>query len=1475
MVQPTFKFFVRVVAAFLFFTTFSVFGDDTFSALIQKGSYEKAVQYAENGLPQSKRTIAVWVDLATAYSKMGKKEDALEALKAAQKINPSEPTIFRAYGDYYFENKQFTDALQSYQKSYLLDRTAQAVEGIALSAAKLKDWDKARDAAESAVNLDSTLYEPRLILIDLFLKEADYQSAAGQLEFAVKKKPSRVLFWKQLSLCYDSIGNKQGLARADERIVALDKKDAAARHRLASYFLKEKKTDKAYELYKEIAVLTPNDQRPFEELYKIAKAKNNQKDATLYLKNYLLIDSTDASYYKDLGDLLYAQKDAEGALEAYRQALKLNPNITGLYKNYSSILIEKKLEDEAVKIITKAIDAKEADAKMLIALGDIYGKRKKHSDAVKMYQAALETDTKNISVLTSLAESQALAGDPKNAITTYEQVVLLNPDANDEYKQLGLLNMRLSRQPAAMESFKKYLKKTPADAETARNVGLYEYKKKNHAEAVKYLSMVKDKKFHTTEYLISLGDSYYSLGKFKEASDYFARVVAGKPDESVLKAILKPLGESMEKTGNMMEAANAYDRYISLPGVKDRDVAYKRAVLRESADQLAAIGMYNRNTSDYPDDYRNFMRLGLIHAQKKSTLSKSVQMLEKAAALVDSISTIWETMGVVYGKLNKTDKELYAFKKLLDLQPQDVQANKRVGLILLDKGQTSSALVNLEVALTGAPEDNEILLALGDGYLKTKRPKEASQALTKAAEIKPQDVEIRLKLMDAYTAAGMKEEADKEQDKLAALDKSIVSKDKKNIDSRQRLAQYSLEKNDLKTAYSLYQDLSSLTPEDSAVFKRLYLIAVKTDQPQNAIKHLKSYLALDSTSAGAYKSLGNLLYDRKNMDGALDAYRRAVKLDPAITDIYKRYIDIVLSKGLEKEAIEVINAAIKAGEADTKAYTALGDIYKKKKDWNNAVKVYQEVLKKDARNVEVLTSLARCQAAGGDTRNAVITYEQVVLINSNASTEYKELGDLHMKLKNEENGVEAYKKYLKKNTRDEETARTVGLYEYKENNYKQALTYLNMVGSDKLRDVQFHAALGLSYYHVENFRKAAEMLAQVQAMNPSSTIRRETIRPLAESYEKAHMNKEAADAYHEYTLLAGIRDDDASYKKAFLREKTDRAGALKIYNSNTSLFPNDYRNFLRLGLIYAQEKDNLKESAAMLSKASELIDTLPIIWQTLGLVHGKLGNETQELSAYKKLLALTPQELEANKRVGTILLKQGKTADALAALEIALTVAPEDVDIMMLLAQGYEKTNRPKQAIELLSKAKEKKKTDSGIRMQLYKLYKNMGQGKKAEEEIKGLVALTKDVEHRKIYAVDLINQKRFEEATSQVKAIRESAPMNVDGLMLLAAIQLAQNNLTEAIETYKMVSYVDDAYAPAFSARADIYLKQNQVSRAKEYYQKALKFNARYAPAELGLARVAKANKDAASYQRHLNKAKTLDPQNEQVLLELKGTEN
>ncbi|MGD9200468.1 MAG: tetratricopeptide repeat protein, partial [Chitinispirillia bacterium] len=427
-------------------------------------------------------------------------------------------------------------------------------------------------------------------------------------------------------------------------------------------------------------------------------------------------------------------------------------------------------------------------------------------------------------------------------------------------------------------------------------------------------------------------------------------------------------------------------------------------------------------------------------------------------------------------------------------------------------------------------------------------------------------------------------------------------------------------------------------------------------------------------------------------------------------------------------------------------------------------------------------------------------------------------------------------------------------------NYKEAVEYLEKVSDATLYDTKYYKALGHSYYYLNNYKKASEYYTTVWNRKVSNKVLLEILKPLGESLEKTGKNLDAANAYLAFTKLPGTKDADASYKKAFLREKEDPTAAQSMYTSNIQVFKNDYRNFYRLGILYARNKSSLKKSAEMLNTASMLNPEEKDILHHLGEVHGKLKNSKNQLITYQKLLKLDPQDETANRRVGMILLSNRKYSQAIINLEIVMTHTPNDVELILSLAEAYMQTERPQNAITLLNRAKDSKKHAVYVRDLLYKLYKQTNDKKNAEEEIIKLIELTKENKYKLLYIRDLIDIKKYDKANDLVMEIKSKDPSNVKCLMFLGEIQQAQNKLNEATETYKMISYIKDNYAPALCERGTIYLKQSKLERAKSFFNRCIKIDPDNLRSYVGLAQIAKAQNNNSLYSKYLSKVKSLD---------------
>jgi tetratricopeptide (TPR) repeat protein len=939
-----------------------------------------------------------------------------------------------------------------------------------------------------------------------------------------------------------------------------------------------------------------------------------------------------------------------------------------------------------------------------------------------------------------------------------------------------------------------------------------------------------------------------------------------KLSQSALKRVLPPLADAYEKTGAMAEAAKIYEAYVKLPKVNNPDASFKQAFLREKSDKAKAIELYNDNIKKYPKDARNFTRLGILLTTDPKQAAIAVGMLEKAEKLVPNDTLVLRHLCDAYRARGRSTKELATAIKLVGLQPKNIGMNQRAGAILFKKKEYAKAVPYLEKVHAAEPKKSDNALMLAEAYMKTKKPAQAMQTYESIHKSQPDNVNILVSLIAASEAAGKKKEAAGYRESLAALDRKNIAKDSTDVKGRLRLADYLFSKGDIKGALPIYKELSVLKPKDRYVFSRLVDITLEKGKEKEALTYLKKFVTLDKKNARARKDLGNILYKQKKNDEALVEYRMALKLDSTQTGFLKNYGDIVIKKKLEDEALAVLPLAIKAKEADPGMYVTLGEIYKKRKQYASAIDVFRKASAKDPKNVGILVQLAECQALKKDVSGAAITYEQVVMLNPKAVDEFKALGDLQMKQKKLDEAMKSYRKYLEKKN-DSKIARIVGMHLYAKKQYKEALAYLERVNDKKLKTAEYLLALGDAYYLTKNCQKVCNVYSQLWTPKASKKVLSKILRPLGECYQKIGNNDQAAEAYAAYVALPDVEDVQAAYLRAFLAEKKDPKKAEAFYLANTKTFPKDGRNFLRLGIMYSENKATLKQATVQLENAASLDPKDISILARLAKIWNSLKNSSKELEAYTKLLVLDPDNKEANVRAGKLLYDKKKYKEAVDCLKRAAKNNPDDMEIKLMLSEAYLKTGDRKNGVALLEKVNEVRKDNPELMIKLYTVYKEMGKNRDAEKIIKRLITKQNDNKYRLLYAEDLIAQKRYDEAKFVTEKIVKEEPMNLEGLMLSGKALGYLKKYEEAIEAFKMVSYVKEDYAPAFYERAEMYRRQKNFERAEYFFNKALAINPKLALAHLGIARIRKAQGKMDEYRKLVEKAKALDPKDPEII--------
>jgi len=282
-----------------------------------------------------------------------------------------------------------------------------------------------------------------------------------------------------------------------------------------------------------------------------------------------------------------------------------------------------------------------------------------------------------------------------------------------------------------------------------------------------------------------------------------------------------------------------------------------------------------------------------------------------------------------------------AFRKALELNPNNVEARAGLATVFLSQGKPGEAEAQLRKILEIDPDDSNILSKLGAALTQQHRFEEAVAAFTGALEIRPDFAEAHINLGWALAL---------QRDLPAAIDcfRQAVHYDPANVAARMNLGNCLLELG-------------------------------RTDE---ALPHLQEAARLSPDNVDVFSSLGLAKAQKQDFEGAIRCYRKAVELSPDLAEAHRNLGTLLLHAGDVKEAIEHLRTSTELAPRDTKALAALSWVLatastEEHRDAELAVELAQRLCDltggEDARALDIL---AASYASAGEIQKAVATAEE-------------------------------------------------------------------------------------------------------------------------------------------------------------------------------------------------------------------------------------------------------------------------------------------------------------------------------------------------------------------------------------------------------------------------------------------------------------------------------------------------------------------
>jgi len=394
----------------------------------------------------------------------------------------------------------------------------------------------------------------------------------------------------------------------------------------------------------------------------------------------------------------------------------------------------------------------------------------------------------------------------------------------------------------------------------------------------------------------------------------------------------------------------------------------------ESGNRYFAEGKYSsaaiefRNAADLDNSWGEARkRLAEAYAHMGDA-PRAFPEYVRAADLLPNDVDLQLTAGTYLLAARKPEDALARADKALALQPDNIQGHLLRGNALAGLSSFDDALKAIEEAIRLDPERGTTFTQLGLVEFARGRRAEAETAFTKAVELAPKSVETYLALGNFYWSIGKAAETEKAFQGALAVDR-------KNSIANRAMAAFAIATGRYREAEPYLLRLAE-GGEPNAVFSLTdYYIA--SGRAKDAVARLEA----NATALTGVPNIGQRL--ARAYAAAGDAPRAKALVEqvlagnPSAVDAQLLKGQLLLNDGHRDEAFDTVRTAAASNPESAEAQFALARLYASRGDVPAAEAAYREVLRINPRAAAAQVAIANLQLSSGKKEASLKTVEEV------------------------------------------------------------------------------------------------------------------------------------------------------------------------------------------------------------------------------------------------------------------------------------------------------------------------------------------------------------------------------------------------------------------------------------------------------------------------------------------------------------------
>lgn len=418
-------------------------------------------------------------------------------------------------------------------------------------------WAEAAEQFQSVLAADPSNDAAALGLGLSLLRLHRAEEALGILEKYLERHPADATAQFGRAVALQLTGEPDQAVPLYEGLVADPVHGPDALVNLIHIYRQQKNGERLEECSRKLLSLQPDSEAAHEAAAYAAFLKEDYATAAEHLRWLVERNGRAAERWMNLGLCLRKLGQLELALDAYREALQRQPDLSESHVRVAEILIELGRPEEALEACRTGIECCPDAADLYLLAVGIHEKAGRHEDAEALLQVLALRQQDNADAWFRLGNLRYDRKAYAEAAEAYRAAVEARPDWPEAWLNYGLALHESAQYEAAAQAFDKALALRP-DWDAALRAAAVNALRQNLLEAaLLYHRRLIDTGHVDPEILYNAAVLNEQLGQKEEAELYYRQALEWKPD---FAEALVGLGYVLESTGRAEEARQCWAR---------------------------------------------------------------------------------------------------------------------------------------------------------------------------------------------------------------------------------------------------------------------------------------------------------------------------------------------------------------------------------------------------------------------------------------------------------------------------------------------------------------------------------------------------------------------------------------------------------------------------------------------------------------------------------------------------------------------------------------------------------------------------------------------------------------------------------------------------------------------------------------------------------------------------------------------------